>query len=65
MIAGFGYTFFNPEIRKFGHPVGIDEFSGRIKDMLSPLLFEPGTKFNYGASPSPSNSYPTNSLDKH
>ena len=48
--AGFGYTFFNPEIRKFGHPVGIDEFSGRVEDVFSPLLFEPGTKFNYGVS---------------
>lgn len=48
--AGFGYSFFNPEIRKFGLPVGIDEFSGRVEDVLSPLLFEPGTKFNYGVS---------------
>jgi len=48
--AGFGYTFFNPEIRKFGLPVGIDEFSGRVEDVFSPLLFEPGTKFNYGTN---------------
>lgn len=49
--AGFGYTFFNPEIRKFGLPIGIDEFSGRPEDLYdSPLLFEPGTKFNYGVS---------------
>jgi CubicO group peptidase (beta-lactamase class C family) len=48
--AGFGYTFFNPEIRQFGFPAGIDEFSGRIEDMEGPLLFEPGSKFNYGVS---------------
>ena len=48
--AGFGYTFFNPEIRQFGLPAGIDEFSGRIEDMEGPLLFEPGSKFNYGVS---------------
>lgn len=51
--AGFGYTFFNPEIRKFGLPVGIDEFSGRVEDVSSPLLFEPGTKFNYGVNNPP------------
>lgn len=46
--AGFGYTFFNPELRKLGR---IDEFSGRVEDVFnSPLLFEPGTKFNYGVS---------------
>ncbi|KUJ12952.1 beta-lactamase/transpeptidase-like protein [Mollisia scopiformis] len=48
--AGFGYTFFNPEIRKFGLPKGLDEFSGDIKDIEHPLLFEPGTKWNYGTS---------------
>ncbi|TVY65742.1 Acyltransferase mokF, partial [Lachnellula suecica] len=48
--AGFGYTFFNPEIRKYGFPAGIDEFSGRAEDMTAPLLFEPGTKFNYGTN---------------
>lgn len=48
--AGFGYTFFNPEIRKFGFPAGIDEFSGRIEDIEHPLLFEPGTKWAYGTN---------------
>jgi len=47
-LAGFGYAFFNPEIRKFGLPAGIDEFSGRIEDVDTPLLFEPGTQWNYG-----------------
>ena len=50
-MAGFGYTFFNPEIRQFGYPIGIDEFSGRIEDLYAqPLLFEPGTNINYGVS---------------
>jgi hypothetical protein len=31
-------------------PAGIDEFSGNIEDVDTPLLFEPGTKFNYGVS---------------
>jgi len=48
--AGFGYTFFNPEVRKFGFPSGLDEFSGRIEDIEHPLLFEPGTRFNYGTN---------------
>ncbi|KAH8602484.1 beta-lactamase/transpeptidase-like protein [Bisporella sp. PMI_857] len=48
--AGFGYSFFNPEIRKFGFPSGVDEFAGRIEDFDTPLLFEPGTSWNYGAN---------------
>ena len=48
--AGFGYTFFNKEVRRFGLPGALDEFSGRIEDIEHPLLFEPGTKFNYGVS---------------
>jgi CubicO group peptidase (beta-lactamase class C family) len=31
-------------------PAGIDEFSGNIEDVDTPLLFEPGTKLNYGVS---------------
>ncbi|KIM95494.1 hypothetical protein OIDMADRAFT_34238 [Oidiodendron maius Zn] len=50
-IAGFGYTFFNSEIRTFGYPIGIDEFSGRVEDLYAqPLLFEPGTNINYGTN---------------
>ncbi|RDL39351.1 Beta-lactamase protein [Venustampulla echinocandica] len=48
--AGFGYTFFNKEIRRYGFPAGIDEFSGKPEDMTAPLLFEPGEKFNYGTN---------------
>lgn len=49
-IAGLGYTFFNPELKKVGYPRGIDEFSGRFEDLDPVLLFEPGAKFNYGVS---------------
>lgn len=49
--AGFGYSFFSPEIKSWSRPTGIDEFSGRPSDILSqPLLFEPGTNWNYGVS---------------
>jgi hypothetical protein len=50
-IAGFGYSFFNPTIRKCGYPVGFDEFSGRYEDLYNqPLMFEPGTALEYGVS---------------
>lgn len=32
-------------------PIGVDEFSGRPSDIVSqPLLFEPGTNWNYGVN---------------
>ncbi|KAI3574091.1 beta-lactamase/transpeptidase-like protein [Fusarium oxysporum f. sp. albedinis] len=47
--AGFGYTFFNERLRDWSHPAGIDEFSGRIEDLISlPLLFQPGEGWEYG-----------------
>ncbi|KAI1466078.1 beta-lactamase family protein [Daldinia caldariorum] len=47
--AGFCYSFFDETLRDWSHPIGIDEFSGDIKDMLKvPLRFQPGTKWNYG-----------------
>lgn len=48
--AGFGYTFFNNELRDFSHPVGFDEFSGHVKDILQPLLFQPGEGWEYGVN---------------
>jgi len=44
--AGFGYSFFNPEIKS----TGVNEFSGKIEDVNTPLLFEPGTSWNYGTN---------------
>ncbi|KAL1598465.1 hypothetical protein SLS59_006749 [Nothophoma quercina] len=48
--AGFGYTFFNERLRDFSHPTGFDEFSGHIKDILQPLLFQPGEGWEYGVN---------------
>lgn len=48
VAAGFGYSFFNNELRDFGHPAGFDEFSGDLKDILQPLTFQPGEGWQYG-----------------
>ena len=48
--AGFGYSFFNERLRDWGRPVGIDELSGRIEDMIQPLMFQPGERWEYGVS---------------
>jgi len=47
--AGFGYSFFNERLRDWALPAGLDEFSGRFEDMKSPLLFQPGEGWEYGA----------------
>lgn len=46
--AGFGYTFFNERLRDWAYPAGGDEFSGRVEDVNSPLLFQPGEGWEYG-----------------
>ncbi|SPO06462.1 probable related beta-lactamase [Cephalotrichum gorgonifer] len=46
--AGFGYSFFNERLRKWGNPEGVDEFSGRFEDIKLPLLFQPGEGWEYG-----------------
>lgn len=48
--AGFGYTFFNEQLRDFSLPVGFDEFSGNVKDILQPLTFQPGEGWQYGVN---------------
>ncbi|KAM0548401.1 hypothetical protein ACHAPJ_009885 [Fusarium lateritium] len=49
--AGFGYTFFNERLRDWSFPAGVDEFSGRIEDIITlPLLFQPGEGWEYGVS---------------
>ncbi|KAH3682013.1 hypothetical protein WICPIJ_007005 [Wickerhamomyces pijperi] len=49
--AGFGYKFFNPEINTYLDFYNIDEFQlTHEAQFLTPLLFEPGTQFNYGLS---------------
>lgn len=46
--AGFGYTFFNEKLRDYGLPVGIDEFTGDMKDFVQPLVNQPGERWEYG-----------------
>lgn len=49
-IAGFGYTFFNEKLRDYSKPIGYDEFSGHIHDILQPLVRQPGEGWEYGVS---------------
>lgn len=46
--AGFGYSFFNEKLRDYSKPVGYDEFSGCVYDMLQPLVNQPGERWEYG-----------------
>lgn len=46
--AGFGYSFFSERLRDWGFPAGVDEFNGRVEEMLTPLLFQPGEGWEYG-----------------
>jgi CubicO group peptidase (beta-lactamase class C family) len=49
--SGFGYSFMNERLRDWAFPAGINEFSGRIEDIISqPLLFQPGERWEYGVS---------------
>jgi CubicO group peptidase (beta-lactamase class C family) len=48
--AGFGYAFFNERLRDYGYPAGIDEFSGSMQDVQTPLTFHPGEGWQYGVS---------------
>lgn len=50
IIAGFSYTFFNHELRNYSQPAGFDEFSGDIKDIIQPLVFQPGEGWEYGVN---------------
>lgn len=46
--AGFGYSFFNDKIRDYSKPIGWDEFSGDLYDMMQPLVHHPGEGWQYG-----------------
>ena len=46
--AGFGYTFFEPELKRWSERAGIDEFSGTLEGITSPLIAQPGEDWNYG-----------------
>lgn len=46
--AGFGYPFLDERVAKAGRPVGIDMFSGDVKDLLeSPIVNQPGSMWEY------------------
>ncbi|OJJ75774.1 hypothetical protein ASPBRDRAFT_191980 [Aspergillus brasiliensis CBS 101740] len=47
--SGFGYAFEDLKLRDWSRPVGLDDFSGNVSDVLHrPLVNQPGTKFQYG-----------------
>lgn len=47
--AGFGYTFFNDIYKEWGDLFNLDNFSvDSIREFQFPLLFEPGTDWEYG-----------------
>ncbi|MCJ1445184.1 MAG: hypothetical protein MMC23_005689 [Stictis urceolatum] len=49
--AGFGYTFFNPLLKRYNEPLPFEEFSGYASDILTqPLVAEPGTAWQYGVN---------------
>lgn len=48
--AGFGYCLFNERLKEWSMPVGADEFSGRIEDVIQPLIAQPGEGWEYGVS---------------
>lgn len=49
-IAGFGYTFFNPKLRDYDNSISFDEFSGSLKDIVQPLIRQPGEGWEYGVN---------------
>ncbi|GKZ23484.1 hypothetical protein AbraIFM66951_008518 [Aspergillus brasiliensis] len=47
--SGFGYAFEDLKLRDWSRPIGLDDFSGNVSDVLHrPLVNQPGTKFQYG-----------------
>lgn len=48
--AGFGYTFFHKGLRDYSKPIGYDEFSGHLGDLVQPLVHQPGESWQYGVA---------------
>lgn len=47
--AGFGYEFFNTDLQRYKEVTGIPGFtSSMIASISTPLLFDPGERWNYG-----------------
>jgi CubicO group peptidase (beta-lactamase class C family) len=64
--AGFTYSFFNREVRDWSMPVGIEELDCDAKEMMSsPLVFQPGERWEYGVGRPLSFSLCTLSITSH
>lgn len=48
--AGFGYAFFNERVRDWCLAAGVRAFPETLEDVTLPLLFQPGTGWEYGVS---------------
>ncbi|KAI3322514.1 beta-lactamase/transpeptidase-like protein [Xylariaceae sp. AK1471] len=49
--AGFGYTFFNEELRNWSLPVGLEDIDCTAEEIMSsPLTFQPGEGWQYGVN---------------
>jgi CubicO group peptidase (beta-lactamase class C family) len=46
--AGFGYNFFNEGLRDYEIQAGLHKQNLDISDIIRPLLFEPGERWEYG-----------------
>jgi methyl acetate hydrolase len=47
--AGYGYDMWNPEIGRYQEVTGLQPLSsGKYAALKAPLLFDPGTRWNYG-----------------
>lgn len=51
--AGFGYSFFSPEVKRWSASAGTDEFAGTLEGITSPLIAQPGEDWNYGVRRGP------------
>ncbi|NED64779.1 beta-lactamase family protein, partial [Streptomyces sp. SID10244] len=49
--AGFGYDFFNENYRRLTRDHGVPGvISATMESLSTPLLFDPGTRWEYGSS---------------
>lgn len=47
--AGFAYAFWDPRVNMVTRPVGTQEFTGDVKDIIdSPMVNQPGSMWEYG-----------------
>lgn len=48
--AGFAYSFFNPLLKQYTEATNTDEIADGHNSLKTPLMFEPGTKWEYGVN---------------